>query len=513
LPVKPPVLTAASEVAGIVWFLMLTDAQVRLMRLKRMDGKGQKAAAAAAGMSERSARTWQEGALPSATRITRDWRTRRDPFGDVWDAELVPLLKTDDKRVLQATTLIELLQERHPGQFIDGQARTLQRRLRDWRAINGPTQEVFFEQTHVAGREAAVDFTHATELGVTIRGVLLEHLLFEFVLSFSGWTWLCLAFSETYEALVFGIQGALAALGGAPEVLRSDNLSAATHELRRTGGRALVPRFKAVLDHYGMSSTRIQPGESHENGVVEQRHRRTKRAIAEVLVIRGSKDFDTVEEYTAFVVDIIGRRNRKLTDATTLDRAALRPLPAAPVPSYSTYSARVRRWSTIRVGGRTYSVPSRLIGHLVEIRQHPDIVEVIYRGHLVETMPRLRGEGGARIDYRHVIWSLVRKPGAFARYRYREELFPTLTFRRTYDALCASGSRADVEYLRILHLAASTMQSTVEQTLIGLLDAAAPVDFEAVRARVSPLSSTVPIVAIPAPDLRAYDHLLAGGAA
>jgi hypothetical protein len=113
------------------------------MRLKRMDGKGQKAAAAAAGMSERSARTWQEGALPSATRSARDWRTRRDPFGGVWEAELVPLLKTDDKRVLQATTLIELLQERHPGQFIGGQARTLQRRMRDWRAVNGPTQEVF----------------------------------------------------------------------------------------------------------------------------------------------------------------------------------------------------------------------------------------------------------------------------------------------------------------------------------------------------------------------------------
>jgi hypothetical protein len=262
-----------------------------------------------------------------------------------------------------------------------------------------------------------------------------------------------------------------------------------------------------------MSSTRIQPGESHENGVAEQRHRRTKRALAEALVIRGSKDFDTIEEYTAFVIDIIDRRNRKLTDATALDRAALRSLPDAPVPSYSTYSARVRRWSTIRVGGRTYSVPSRLIGHLVEIRQHPDLVDVIYRGHLVESMPRLRGESDARIDYRHVIWSLVRKPGAFARYRYREELFPTLTFRRTYDALCTSGSRADVEYLRILHLAASTMQSTVEQTLGALLDASAPIDFETVRARVSPPSSPVPIIAIPAPDLRAYDHLLVGGAA
>ena len=492
---------------------MLTDAQVRLMRQKRMEDKTQEAAAAAAGMSERSARAWQEGPLPSAIKTARDWRTRPDPFAEVWDVEMVPLLNADEKGVLQATTLLELLQERHPGRFSTGQERTLQRRLRDWRAMRGPRKEVFFEQTHVPGREAAVDFTHATELGVTILGIALVHLYFELVLSFSGWTWVCLAFGETYEALVSGIQGALWALGGTTAVLRSDNLSAATHELKRTGGRALVPRFKAVLEHYGLVSTRIRPGESHENGVVEQRHHRTKRAVAEALVIRGSSDFDSIDEYAAFVRGIVERQNRKCADAVAIERAALKSLPTAAVPSYSTYSARVRRWSTVRVGGRTYSVPSRLIGHLVEVRQHPDVVEVLYRGRLVETMPRLRGEREARIDYRHVIWSLVRKPGAFARYRYREELFPTLVFRRAYDALAAAGDRADVEYLRILHLAASTMEHAVEATLLVLLDAGARFDFDVVRAQVSPVASAVPHVAIPAPDLTAYDLLLVGAAA
>jgi hypothetical protein len=261
-----------------------------------------------------------------------------------------------------------------------------------------------------------------------------------------------------------------------------------------------------------MRSTRIQPGESHENGVVEQRHYQTKRAIAEALVIRGSHDFATVEDYKAFVRDIADRNNRKIADAFAVERAALKPLPAAAVPGYSTYAARVRRWSTIRVGGRTYSVPSRLIGHLVEIRQHPDVVEVLYRGKVAETMPRLRGERDAHIDYRHVIWSLVRKPGAFARYRYREELFPTLVFRRAYDALRSRGDRADVEYLRILHLAASTMEQRVEAALEALLIEGAALDFEAVRSRVSPSTSAVPHVAIPAPDLFAYDRLLAQGA-
>lgn len=491
---------------------MLSDAQVKLMRQKRMEGKTQQAAGAASGMSERSARKWETGPLPSESKSPRSWRTRPDPFAEVWERDLVPLLERDEKGVLQATTLLEVLQERYAGRFPDGQVRTLQRRLRDWRAIHGPEKEVFFEQVHVPGREAAFDFTHATELGVTVRGTLLVHLLFEFVLSFSGWTWVCLAFAETFEALVAGLQGALWELGGVTEVVRSDNLSAATHELRRTGGRELTKRFQAVLEHYGLRSTRIRPGESHENGVVEQRHFRTKQAIAEALVVRGSRDFDSLEAYAAFVRDVVDRsHNRKVAEALAVERGALRPLPPAPLPSYTSYRPRVRRWSTIRVGGRTYSVPSRLIGHEVEARQHPDVVEVYYRGRLIEAMPRIRGEGEARIDYRHVIWSLVRKPGAFARYRYREELFPTLVFRRAYDALrAARGDRADVDYVRILHLAASTLEAEVERALATLLEHGEPFDYAAVKALASPEQPSVPAVAIPAVDLGAYDRLLGG---
>jgi hypothetical protein len=182
------------------------------------------------------------------------------------------------------------------------------------------------------------------------------------------------------------------------------------------------------------------------------------------------------------------------------------------VANYTKFLARVARWSTARVAGRHYSVPSRLIGHVVDARQYPDTVEVYYRGQLVETMPRIRGEGGARIDYRHVIWSLVRKPGAFARYRYREELFPSLTFRRAYDQLrAARGDRADVEYVRILHLAASTMEATVEKALDDLLARGAAFDYDAVRALASPERPAVPEVKIQQPDLGAYDRLLVAG--
>jgi transposase len=188
-------------------------------------------------------------------------------------------LQSDSKGVLEAKIVLEVLRTRYPEQFHAGQARTLQRRFRDWRARHGVEPEVFFQQVAIPGREAAIDFTHATDLGVTIAGDPFPHLLFEFVLSYSHWTWVAVAFGETFEALAAGVQGALWALGAVPAVLRSDNLSAATHELKARSGRDLTPRFRAVLEHYGMSSSRITPGRAHENGVAEQAHRRLKSLV------------------------------------------------------------------------------------------------------------------------------------------------------------------------------------------------------------------------------------------
>ena len=488
---------------------MVTDSQVRLLRQKLMQGKRQIAAAAAAGMSERTARTWKEGSLPSGSRARRDWRTRPDAFAEVWEAELVPLLLRDEERILEARTLLAELEKKHTGHFSEGQIRTLQRRMRDWRALHGPEREVMFRQEHVPGRECAFDFTHGKELEVTIRGELFDHLLFELVLSFSGWTWACVALSETFEALSMGVQGALWELGGCPEVARSDNLSAATHELKLTGGRTLTRRYRDLLEHYGVRSSRIRPGESHENGVVEQKHYRTKSAISQALVIRSGKDFASVDEYEAFVRGVVAESNRSRGQKLSLERETLRPLPSSAVPFHTTFHPHVTCWSTVRVGGRIYSVPSRLIGHDVEVRQHPDTVEVFYAGKLAETMPRIRGEKSARIDYRHVIWSLVRKPGAFARYRYREELFPSLTFRKAYDALCARPTgRADIEYVRILHLAASTMESVVETSLATLLASGEEFDYARVKQLAAPEPQTVPSVSIPKVDLTLYDRML-----
>jgi len=217
-----------------------------------MQGKTQEAAAAAAGMSVRSARTWQRGPLPLESKSSRAWRTRPDPFAAIRGEAVLPLLRRDPESALQATTVLEWLEERYPGRFSPAQLRTLQRRLRDWRALHGPEQEVFFPQVHPPGREAQMDFTDAGELRVNIAGLPFPHLFFEFILSHSGWRFVDLAFGETFEALQKGLQGALWNQGAVPQVVRSDNLSAATHELKRSGGRALTERFARLLGYYGL---------------------------------------------------------------------------------------------------------------------------------------------------------------------------------------------------------------------------------------------------------------------
>jgi hypothetical protein len=476
---------------------MVTDEQVRLLRKKRMTGKTLEAAAAAAAMTEKTARKWERGLMPSATKMPRTWRTRADPFVDVWAEEIEPLLVEDTEGKLEAKAIFEELCRRKPAKFEAGQLRSLQRRVRDWRAQQGPNKEVYFPQEHRPGQMGAIDFTHCAE----------------FVLPFSGYRFVQLAFGETFEALLSGLQSALFAAGGVPVVVRLDNLSAATHELALTGGRTLTTRFAAVVEHYDFKASRIQPGEGHENGVVEKAHHLLKSAIDQALRLRCSRDFPSVEAYVAFVERLVDEKfHAGRVEKIAAERAVLRPLPATRMPEYTRVHSTVRKWATINVSGRIYSVPSRLIGHKVEARVYADVVEVRYADKPVERMPRLRGDKTHRIDYRHVIWSLVKKPGAFAAYRYREELFPSLVFRRAYDGLRSRrGDRADVEYVRILHLAASTTERGVEDALTTLLEQGTPFDYATVKALAQPERPTVPELSIRAPDLRRYDTLIAAG--
>jgi hypothetical protein len=296
-----------------------------------------------------------------------------------------------------------------------------------------------------------------------------------------------------------------------PREHRTDNLSAATHELAESRGRDFTERYRELIDHYGLCASRNFPGNAHENGDVESANGHLKNAIDQRLRLRGSRAFVSREAYVGFLETCIQARNATRQARMDEERAHLRPLPARPLPAYRESYATVSRSSAVRVLKHSYSVSSRLIGCQLRVRLHADIVELDYKGERVAVMERLVGRDAHRIDYRHIIHALVRKPGAFRRYVFREALFPTLEFRRTYDALLAEGSdQADLDYVRILHLAAGDGEETVRAVLGDLLTQAILPTYEAVRLKVrGPRTPEgVPCLNITAPDLAVYDRLL-----
>ena len=466
-------------------------------------------AAMRAGMDRKTARKYvRAGKLPSELRKPHIWRTREDPFEEDWPALMVMLEEAPE---LEARTLFDHLMGLKPEAHTAGQMRTLQRRIRQWRAQRGPEREVFFPQAHRPGEAMQTDFTHATVLGVTICGEPFEHQLCHSVLPFSNWEWATVCHSESMAALRRGVQSTLFRLGRVPEFHQTDNSTAATHDLR-TGKRGFNEEYLAMMAHLGLKPRTIGIGEKEQNGDIEASHGVLKRRLEQHLLLRGSRDFESEEAYERWLWEKIEAADRLRQPKLAEELALMRPLMVSRLPEYRQESVVVTSWSTIRVRRNTYSVPSRLIGETMRVHVFELRLEVYHGGVLQLEVERLRGEGGHRINYRHVIWSLVQKPGAFARYRYREDLFPSLTFRRAYDALTErlDGWKADIEYLRILHLAASTMESDVESALERLMDTGECPGADAVKRVVAPERIEVPALEVPAVDLTSYDSLLAG---
>lgn len=485
------------------------DLEVLRMMRERAKGRTQEQAATRAGMSVRTARTYERlGQLPSQLKQPRGYRTRPDPFAADWPW-VVRQLEGDS--ALQATTLFALLGALHPGRYQSGQVRTLQEHIATWRAQHGPTREVMFPQIHRPGVDAQSDFTHMESLGVTLGGVPFPHLVFHLVLSYSNVEAVQICFSESFESLVEGIETCLWSVGGVPQRHRTDHLSAAIHPLDAEGRAEAKKRYSVLMSHYGLEPTTNNLGVAHENGDVEQSHFRFKEAVDQALRVRGSREFRDRAAYTSFLQNLVKQRNLTRQVRWTEEQTTLRPLPASWLALCRELRVRVSRFSTIQVLRNTYSVPSRLIGTTLLVRVRSETLEV-YRGtsHLL-SMPRLLGHGQHRIDYRHVIWSLVRKPGAFAQYRYHDDLFPSLAFRRIYDRLCVgTPQRADRDYVRILHLAASTSEAEVELALELLLDQGSPASFDAVRDLVrAPVAARLPVLGPVVVDMAIYDRLLA----
>ena len=454
------------------------------------------------------------GSLPSAMKKPRDWKTRADPFADVW-AKVVPWLEAEADageacpEEFEARTLFDWLCDENPGSFQEGQLRTLQRRVRDYRALHGRKKEVFFPQLHRPGEKAESDFTEMKSLGITIAGIPFDHLAYHFVLDYSNWEYAEIAVSESYAALSQGLQNALWTLGGVPGEHRTDNLTAATHDLKKEDGRAFNERFLGLVRHYDMTPTTNNPGLGHENGDVEKGHDVFKRAVRQRLLLRRSRDFSSRAEYEQFLQSVVARKNARRTQRFEEERQTLKRLPARRLDDVQVVDAVVTKWSTVQAFHNTYSVPSRLIGYDVKVHVYAEHLEVFYGSTSIERIERLRGTQGFRINYRHLIHSLIKKQGAFDDYRYREELFPSLPFRRAYDALRAAvPHRATLEYLRLLKLAAETLETDVASALEKLLAEGQVPDSERVKQVVAPTLIACPNVAVSEPEIREYDDLL-----
>jgi hypothetical protein len=465
-------------------------------------------AAAKAGMDEKTARKYRDSRkLPSESARCHDWRTRRDPIrAEDW-AWMRGHLKASPG--LEAKTLFQALQRQDPGRYADGQLRTFQRRVKTWRALEGPPKEVFFAQRYEPGKLAESDFTHMSSLGVTIAGEPFPHMIYHFVLPYSNWETGTLCFSESFESLSTGLQNALWELGGVPGAHRTDRLSTAVHKVEHP--EEFTQRYQGLLRHYGLKGEKIQASRANENGDVEQAHHRFKRGIDQALQLRGSRDFPDRGAYEAFLREHMQRSNAGRRERLREELAVLRGLPAKRLDADHRVRVRVGQGSTIYVERNVYSVHSRLIGERVEVWLRCETLEVWYAQRRIETLPRLRGRGRHRIDYRHVIDWLVRKPGAFENYRYRGDLFPTSRFRVAYDELTAcTPTRASHEYLAVLELAAKESETGVDAALRQLIAREAPITAEAVKAILheGQPCTDVQEVTIDGIDLSRYDALL-----
>jgi hypothetical protein len=476
----------------------VTDRQVQRLRASLGAGKPLRVAAMRTDMDEKTARKYRNlGKLPTEQEVwPRTYRTRPDPFVDVWE-EVQEHLQANPG--LQAKTLFAWLRRQYPGQFQDGQLRSLQRRIRQWRATSGPPKEVFFAQTHHPGRLCASDFTHMGGLGITLGGQPFDHLLYHLVLTYSNWETASICFSESFESLSEGLQQALWELGGVPERHRSDRMSAAVNNL--SDKKEFTRRYEALMGHYGLTIEKINARQAHENGDVEQSHRRFKQAVDQALQLRGSRDFPDQAAYAQFLREMLDQQNAGRQARLAKERAVLRSLPLRRLESYKRLRVRVRSGSVIHVARNTYSVHSRLIGERVDVRLYADHLEVWFAARIVERMPRLRGHGKHLINYRHVIEN----------YRYRDALFPTSRFRMAYDALReAAPRRASQEYLEILELAARENESLVDDALRALLEQDEAITAQAVKEWVGRREAVRPIteVHIEAVELSEFDLLL-----
>jgi len=414
----------------------LTKQQVNLYMKIRKEGLTQVTSAAKAAISERSGRRIERGQLQPKKGKMRKGSSRKDPLAAVWTSELVPRLEREPS--LTPMTLLEVLQNDHPGEYSDKVLRTLQRRIKQWKALYGPAKDVMFLQEHPPGRQGLSDFTTLKKVNITINGQLFDHLLYHFRLAFSSWSYMkVICGGESYTALTSGLQEALWRLGGSPWEHRTDHLTAAFKNHKKQtiveARKELTQRYEEFCQHYNIKATHNNLGEAHENGGIEGPHGHLKRRIQQSLLLRESNDFKSIEAYQFFIEEVVQQHNRRNAKCVDIERKQLQPLPCHKTTDFDEMTVKVSSSSTIQVKRVTYTLPSRLIGEKLRVHVYDDKLMCYLGSALVfenaRVYPKDKKHRAKIINYRHVIGSLRKKPKAFRYCQFRDDLLPNSDYR------------------------------------------------------------------------------------
>ena len=419
--------------------------------------------------------------------------------------ELEAILKESPE--LEATAALEYLQEKYEGIYNGKELRSLQRKMKEWRVFEGQSKEVMFSQIYRPGERSQSDFIHMDYLKVSIRGQQYDHLLFHFMLPYSCWEYAmhCKG-GESFSNLVEGYENALWLLGGVTQKHRTDNLAAAITVTKE--GKYFTDSWQKVMRHYNVEPTVNNAGKSNENGKVERSNGLFKRSLENHLYLRKSRDFDSDSEYRKFIETIVSKRNKQRDIQFSEERQVLQALPSDRWYSAIKLPVKVHTDSTIRIEGAVYSVPSRTIGTTLFAYTYPDRIDLYYGNRIVEKIARHSAKE-ININFMHVIESLRRKPGAFEDYKYKEYMFPTTAFRKSYDKLkqVYSGNKLSKNYIDLLHLAKIFDLNSVSGSLNTLLESGTIPTTDRVRQLVEP-KMPIPEPYIVQPNLFEYDELL-----
>jgi len=490
---------------------MISGPQYRKLMQTYQETKTITASASKAGMDRKTASKYIHGGHgPGEQCKARDWRTREDPFADEW-AQIEGWLEA--KPDLEATSVLEQLLRLYPDRYEEKHLRSLQRRFRQWRQQNGYLRgPVYFEQTHEPGRLLQLDWFHPRDFEVSIGGEVYRHLLCHTVLTYSNWEWAYPCRSESFASLRGCLQATLWEAGGVARECQVDNSSTATHRLGKGSCKRIFnERFLGLLGHYGMRARTIQIGAANENGDVESAHSHLRRYLADTLQLRGSSDFESMEAYQGWLEAKLRQRNQRRRSKFALERSVLSPLPPCRLDEFDEVDCMANKYSLVRVGKGSYSVPSQFRTQRLRARIYESRIELWHENAPVAAFQRHANAGGACVDWRHLIQDLCRKPGAFAHYRYRESFYPSLLWREVNDQLRErfSVARADSDYLQLLRLSLEHGMERMED-LLGQLKETGELTLDRVRRELGQQGQWRDCGYDIEADLNPYDGLLTG---